>query len=155
MARQAQALHPFALVIARKGDRFLMVHERKDEQGWYFPAGGVDPGETFADAAIRETREEAGLEVRLQGIYRIEHRASANSTRLRVFFAATVVDQSTAPKGFADEHSLGAAWLTIAELEQRVLRGDEVIDALAAVQAGAPIHPLAVLIEEGRGWLLS
>ena len=159
MVRVAQSFHPFALVIVRKADRFLMIQERNDEQGWYFPAGGVDPGETFAQAACRETREEAGLEVRLRGIYRIEHRpepgaehASGQATRMRVFFAATVVDDHAEPKSFADEHSLGAAFLTLEQLQERALRGDEVIDVLTAVEAGAHTHPLAVLSEHGRGW---
>lgn len=152
MARTPQSLHPFALVIVRKADRFLMVHERNDEQGWYFPAGGVDPGESFAAAAVRETREEAGVEVRVRGVYRIEHRPGPHGTRLRVFFSATLVDEHAVPKSVADEHSLGAAWLTLAELHQRVLRGDEVIDVLTAIEGGAHIHPLTVLVEEPRGW---
>jgi phosphatase NudJ len=33
----------------------------------------VDPGETFAEAAVRETIEEAGILVTLKGILRVEH----------------------------------------------------------------------------------
>jgi len=31
--------------------------------GWHFPGGGVDPGETIEEAAIREVREETGYDV--------------------------------------------------------------------------------------------
>lgn len=31
--------------------------------GWHFPGGGVDPGETARDAAVREVHEETGVEV--------------------------------------------------------------------------------------------
>ena len=33
---------------------------------WVVPGGGVEPGESPADTAVREAREELGLEVRLR-----------------------------------------------------------------------------------------
>jgi len=51
-------------------DRLLLV--RHVEGWWTLPGGAVDPGETPAEAARRETREEASLEVellRLAGVY--------------------------------------------------------------------------------------
>jgi 8-oxo-(d)GTP phosphatase len=42
----------------------LMVH-RAHYDDWSFPKGGVDKGETIEQAALREVREEAGLECKI------------------------------------------------------------------------------------------
>lgn len=71
MARTAIPTWFFVLVVVRRGDRFLVVHERKHGQLWYLPAGRVEPGESFAAAAARETREEAGIPIHLEGVARM------------------------------------------------------------------------------------
>ena len=43
----------------------LLVQSRKHPEYWTFPGGGVEKGETIDQAAVRETREEAGLVGRL------------------------------------------------------------------------------------------
>ena len=40
----------------------LLVSARKDPRQWIFPKGHVEPGETAAEAALREMREEAGVD---------------------------------------------------------------------------------------------
>jgi 8-oxo-dGTP diphosphatase len=50
----------------------ILLTKRDDFRVWCMPGGSIDPGETFPQAAIREVREETGLEValtRLVGIY--------------------------------------------------------------------------------------
>lgn len=42
-----------------------LISSRKHPERWTFPAGGVERGERHAEAALRETREEAGLTGRL------------------------------------------------------------------------------------------
>src|SRR5436190_13429893 len=78
----------FALAVVRRGDHFLLVHERKHGQLWYLPAGRVEPGETVADAAVREALEETGVPVRLAGVLRVEHTPSRFGGRLRVVVLA-------------------------------------------------------------------
>jgi phosphatase NudJ len=152
MSRDPIPTHSFALVIVRHPDgRFLLVQERKHGQGWYLPAGRVDPGERFVEAALRETLEESGLAVEVTGLVRIEQQPTASSQRLRVFFVARPVDPSTPPKAVADAHSLGAAWFTLDELASLPLRGDEVRAWCSAVAQGrVVVAPLSLLTDEGE-----
>jgi phosphatase NudJ len=138
----------FALVVVRRGDRFLVVHERKHGQRWYLPAGRVEPGETLIAAAVRETFEETGVPVIVDGVVRVEHTVYPDSARVRVIFTAKPADD-TPPRSVANEESLGAKWVSVDELDRLDLRGDEVRELFGYVAGGAQIHPLTVLAHEG------
>lgn len=143
----------FAVVIVKQGRRLLLVRERKHGQGWYFPAGKVDAGETFQEAALRETREESGIDVVLEGLLRIEHSPGDGATsgvqRLRVFFLARPADDAT-PKSAADDHSLGARFVAIEEIDALKLRHPEVATWFRAVLDGVAVAPLSLLkLERG------
>lgn len=47
-------------IILEKDDQILLQH-RKDDDVWGIPGGVMEPGETFMEAAMRETCEETGL----------------------------------------------------------------------------------------------
>lgn len=60
----------FALVFD-KHNRILLCH-RRDVDLWNLPGGGVERGELPTETAVRETKEETGLDVvvkRLVGVY--------------------------------------------------------------------------------------
>jgi 8-oxo-dGTP diphosphatase len=60
-------------VIVTNDDKIVLVR-RAIEPGyglWVFPGGYVDRGEEITVAAIREAREESGLDVRLDGLINI------------------------------------------------------------------------------------
>jgi len=93
-------------VISGPDGRILLV-KRAIEPGygkWVFPGGYVDRGEEVMMAAIREAKEEAGLDVhieRLIGIY-----SYAGRTPIIIVYAATVLGGELA----VDEEGLEAQW---------------------------------------------
>jgi 8-oxo-dGTP pyrophosphatase MutT (NUDIX family) len=51
----------------KDGVSVLLVSSKKEPGNWIFPKGHVEPGETAAEAALRETQEEAGVDGDLLG----------------------------------------------------------------------------------------
>src|SRR5262249_57432525 len=91
----------FALVVVRRGHRFLLTQEQKYGSTWSIPGGRVEPGETLTDAAIREVLEETGVPVQLDGILRVEHTASEATAPGRLILTRHPRD-ATPPKTNAD-----------------------------------------------------
>jgi 8-oxo-dGTP pyrophosphatase MutT (NUDIX family) len=150
MARAALPTWYFALVVVRRGHRFLLTQERKYDSTWSIPGGRVEPGESLADAAVREVFEETGVPIRLDGILRVEHTpggGAARDARVRVLFTGTPIDD-TPPKTMADDESLGAAYLTLDEIRALPLRGAELRALLESVADGRQVFPLDLLGHE-------
>ncbi|MDH3841404.1 MAG: NUDIX hydrolase [Chromatiales bacterium] len=52
----------------RPGRPIVLIERRHEPLGWALPGGFVDIGETVEHAALREAREETGLDVRLEAL---------------------------------------------------------------------------------------
>jgi 8-oxo-dGTP pyrophosphatase MutT (NUDIX family) len=57
-------LLPGVAAIVRDGAGRVLFMRRADDGRWGLPAGAIDPGESPAEAVVREVREETGLVVR-------------------------------------------------------------------------------------------
>lgn len=69
----------------------ILLTQREDFETWILPSGGVEDGESLAQAAIRETKEETGLDVELTRLVGVYSRLGSWSTGHMVLFAATPV----------------------------------------------------------------
>ncbi len=72
------------LVVLDEHDQILLFHTREPDypelgMWWELPGGGIDPGESYVEAAVRELREETGFVVEPAAI------GQANWTRVATF----------------------------------------------------------------------
>jgi len=134
------------------GGRLLMVEESVGGQlVLNQPAGHLEPDESLIDAALRETREETGWDVRLTafiGAYQwkapVQADGSGGRHYLRFVFAGQ--PESHDPGRPLDEGIVRTLWLTPAELkaEHARHRSPLVWQAAADFLAGRR-HPLDLL----------
>lgn len=136
-----------ATVVVRDG-RLLLVEEAIDgRQVLNQPAGHLEPYESLAAAAVRETLEETGWTVRLSAfIGTYQWTAPDGTPFLRFAYAAEPVSHD--PGRPLDDGILRALWLTPAELKADPgrLRSSLVWQVVADYLAGQR-HPLCIVKE--------
>ena len=67
-APRANSLVPAVNVILVNDAGAILLIRRTDNGNWALPGGGIDLGESVAQAAVRETLEESGIECVITGI---------------------------------------------------------------------------------------
>ncbi len=78
-----------ALVVIRHGETILLVQQNIGKQCWGLPGGLMEPGESIEQTAVREVREETGLDIRVTrvvGLYSVPGEGA-----LSVTFAGEVI----------------------------------------------------------------
>lgn len=77
-----------AVNVAVLHENKILLTQREDFETWILPSGGVEEGESLAQAAIRETKEETGLDVELTRLVGVYSRLGSFSPGYMVLFAA-------------------------------------------------------------------
>jgi 8-oxo-dGTP diphosphatase len=119
--------------IIRTGDSRIVLVRRAIDPGyglWVFPGGYVDRGEEITSAAIREAREEAGLNVRLDGLVNIY--SYPGRPLIIIVYAATAMSGELC----TDEECLEARLFTPAEIPWNLLAFRSTNEALQDYLAG-------------------
>lgn len=108
------------IYVVREGKLLLLKRQGGIGSGmWYIPGGVVEPGEEPVVAAIRETREETGLD-----ITNCEHLRTWNwsaQNNRDAYHVAYIAEEPSGEVVISHEHA-GACWLTPDEYTERYLK---------------------------------
>jgi 8-oxo-dGTP pyrophosphatase MutT (NUDIX family) len=118
--------------VVRDPDRGVLLLWRHrfitDTWGWEIPAGRIDPGETPAQAAARETLEETGWEPGpLRPLFRYQPTNGVSDQSFHIFIADTATH-------IGDPTDHGEAerveWVSVADL-RRLVQDGQMLDGLS------------------------
>jgi ADP-ribose pyrophosphatase YjhB (NUDIX family) len=67
-APKANSLVPSVTAIVPNDQGAILLVHKTDNDLWALPGGGMDVGESMADAVVREVKEETGVDVEVTGV---------------------------------------------------------------------------------------
>lgn len=116
------------VVLNEKKEILLVL--REDFRIWTLPGGGLEPDETWEQAAVRETLEETGYEVEIKqyvGEYWRPQLSHGQGDIMRVFLARVIGGPSQ-----HDRESMDVRWFPVASLPKHMFRfsREHLLDAL-------------------------
>lgn len=105
-------------VTLRKGT-VLLVHRPKYDD-WSFPKGKRDRGEHLTACAVREVREETGLDVRLGRPLTQQHYPVGRRQKVVHYWVARVIDDHDVSSYSPNAEIDAVAWVPVAEAARRL-----------------------------------
>lgn len=127
-------------IILKKNDQFLLVrrHDTDWMNGfWNFPGGLLEEGETLLQAAIRETREEVGVEIEPDNfklVHVIQVQASAKNTKdIFGFYFMAHIWEKEAVNNEPHRHS-EIGWFSLNKLPENIT--EHALQAIEGIKTG-------------------
>ena len=67
-APKANSMVPSVNVVVTNDQGQILLIRRTDNENWAVPGGAIDLGESMVQAAVRETKEESGIDCQITGL---------------------------------------------------------------------------------------
>ncbi|MFI0268378.1 NUDIX hydrolase [Streptomyces luteogriseus] len=120
-APAANSLVPAASVVVVDDSGRVLLQRRRDNGMWALPGGAMDIGESLPDCAVRETREETGLDVEITGIVGTytnpRHVFAYDDGEVRQEFSICFLARPAAGYLAVSEESTHVRWFEPAEID--------------------------------------
>jgi ADP-ribose pyrophosphatase YjhB (NUDIX family) len=119
-APKPNSLRPAAAVALKDAEDRILLLRRRDNEKWTLPGGTLEFGESLADCAVREVKEETGLDARitaLVGTYTDPNVLIAYTNgEVRQEFSFVYLGEITGGTLAIDEESHEAGWFTLRDM---------------------------------------
>ena len=140
--------HLVAANLIEEDGRYLLVQEGKEHVigKWNVPGGSIEEKEEAKKAAVREAKEEAGVEVEIQDLTGVFFDKSdyLDGTVVIIVFNSSISETDFSLQPQSDEEILDAEFYTKEEIRELDIRTPFVIDAIENLEEGETAEPKAV-----------
>src|SRR6266540_5815855 len=115
-APQANSIVPSVNVVVTNDRDEILLIRRSDNDNWAVPGGAIDLGESMSQAAVRETKEESGIDCEITGLVGIytdpKHVILYTSNgEARQEFSIVLTARAVAGRPVASDESSDVRWL--------------------------------------------
>jgi ADP-ribose pyrophosphatase YjhB (NUDIX family) len=121
----------------------ILLTKREDFETWIMPSGGVEDDESIAQAAIRETKEETGLDIELTKLVGIYSRMGNMPAVHAVLFTAKPIGGEIKCQ---EGETIAVEWFAFDGIPSPLSFGQrkKIEDAIAGITGTAVLHQLTV-----------
>ena len=135
-APKANSIVVATSVFVEDKDEHILLIRRTDNGLWSLPGGGMEPGETVTGCAVREVKEETGIDVEVTGLVGVfsnpVHVVAYPDGEVRQGFSICVSARPVAGNFRTSDESAEVAWVSRdevtrldmhPEIRRRIVRG--------------------------------
>jgi 8-oxo-dGTP pyrophosphatase MutT (NUDIX family) len=125
-APKPNSMVPAVNVVVANGAGEILLIRRSDNDNWALPGGAIELGESLAGAAIRETKEETGLDCEITGLVGIYTNPGhiilyTSNGEARQEFAIVLKARAVDGNPTPSEESAEVRWVPLVETEHYIM----------------------------------